>query len=301
VLLIVGEAIVAYQRDLGTGGDAGLEFTGPWASGSPAITAYIAAQLGVDTQFVGGVGADPGGQVMREAFERGGVGLDGLRVTGDLPTASAHITYRGDTSREFDFAVRDSAATQVREADLGTLPQRADWVHLSGSALVFGDPLASTALTAFDRARRAGARTSLDPNVRPEVLGEAARAVLVEAIARADVLLPSAGEMAALGVDVDRLVAAGATVCTTYGGGGAEVRERGNTTRLAAAETEVVDADGAGDAFAAAFIAASLAGASAVDAAGAGIRVAAKAIAVDGPMTVELDPRLLSGSAPVRR
>ena len=301
MLLIVGEAIVAYQRDLGSGGDAAELFTGPWASGSPAITAYIAARLGVGTQFVGGIGADAGGEVMREAFGRGGVGLDGLRVTADRPTATAHITYRGDAGREFDFAVSDSAATQVRETDLGTLPEQADWVHLSGSALVFGEPLAGTALTAFDRARRAGARTSLDPNVRPEVLDEAARSALVEAIARADVLLPSEGEMAALGVDVDRLVADGATVCTTYGPGGAEVRVGGDSTRLAAEETKVVDADGAGDAFAAAFIAASLGGASAVDAAGAGLRVAARAIAVDGPMTVELDPALLSGRAPVRK
>jgi sugar/nucleoside kinase (ribokinase family) len=300
VLLIVGEAIVAYQRDLGSGAGAAQPFTGPWASGAPAITAYIAARLGVDTRFVGGVGPDAGGQVMREAFERGGVGLDGLRVIPDRPTATVRITYRGDGAREFDFAVRDSAATQVRETDLGTLPERADWVHLSGSALMFGEPLAQTALTAFDRARRAGARTSLDPNVRPEALGEAARSVLVEAIARADVLLPSEGEMAALGVDVDRLVAAGATVCTTYGPGGAEVRRGDAITRLPAVRTKVVDTDGAGDTFAAAFIAAGLGGASPVDAARAGLRVAARAIAVDGPMTAEPDPALLRGGTPVR-
>lgn len=301
MLLIVGEAIVAYQRDLEAGDVAGRDFTGPWASGSPAITAYVAARLGVDTQFAGGVGADAGGEVMKEAFARAGVGLDGLRVAASLPTATAHITYRGDGDRAFAFAVSGSAATQVREADLGTLPERAAWVHLSGSALVFGDPLASTALAAFERARRAGARTSVDPNVRPEVLGEDARSALVEAIARADVLLPSEGEMAALGLDAGRLVEAGATVCTTYGPGGAEVRERGGTTHLDAVETRVVDTDGAGDAFAAAFVAASLRGASAAEAAGAGLRVAAKAIGVEGPMTAEPDSRLLDGTPPVRR
>jgi sugar/nucleoside kinase (ribokinase family) len=87
----------------------------PGAGGAPAIAAYVAARLGVDTQFVGGVGADEGGQVMRRAFDRAG------------------------------------------------------WVHLPGSAL------ASTALAAFVRARRAGARTSLDPNVCSEALGEDAR------------------------------------------------------------------------------------------------------------------------------
>lgn len=255
MLLIVGEAIVAYQRDLGTDDDTGQPYTGPWASGSPAIAAYVAA----------------------------------------------HITYHGEAEREFAFAVSGSAATQVRVADLGTLPERAAWVHLSGSALVFGDPLAGTALAAFDRARRAGARTSVDPNVRPEVLGDDARTALAEAIGHADVLLPSGGEMEALGLEAARLVDAGATVCTTYGPAGAEVRERGGTTRLAAVATNVVDTDGAGDAFAAGFIAASLRGASAVDAAGAGLRVAAMAIAVDGPMTAELDPRALDGAPPVRR
>jgi sugar/nucleoside kinase (ribokinase family) len=294
VLLIVGEAIVAYQRDLGAdGADTGQPYTGPWASGAPAIAAYVAARLGVDTQFVGGVGADEGGQVMRRAFERAGVGLERLEEYSGLRTATVHITYRGDSNREFDFDVRGTAATAVRGADLGGLPERAGWVHLSGSALAFGDPLASTALAAFERARRAGARTSLDPNVRLEALGEDARNTLVDAIGRADVLLPSEGEMEALGLDAGRLAEAGATVCTTYGPGGVEVRERGRTTRLHALPVEVVDADGAGDTFAAAFIAASLAGASPIEAAGAGVRVAAHAIGVEGPMTVTPDPRLL--------
>jgi hypothetical protein len=44
VLLIVGEAIVANQRDLGAdGADTGQPYTGPWASGAPAIAAYVAA------------------------------------------------------------------------------------------------------------------------------------------------------------------------------------------------------------------------------------------------------------------
>jgi tagatose kinase len=296
VLLIVGEAIVAYQRDLGVdGADLGQPYTGPWASGAPAIAAYVAARLGVDTQFVGGVGADEGGQVMRRAFERAGVGLERLGEYSGLPTATVHITYRGHANREFDFDVRGTAATAVRGADLGGLPECAGWVHLSGSALAFGDPLASTALAAFDRARRAGARTSLDPNVRLEALTEDARTALVDAIGRADVLLPSEGEMEALGLEVGRFVEAGATVCTTYGPGGVEVRERGRTTRLDALPVEVVDADGAGDTFAAAFIAASLAGASPIEAAGAGVRVAAHAIGVEGPMTVTPDPRLLNG------
>jgi sugar/nucleoside kinase (ribokinase family) len=56
-----------------------------------------------------------------------------------------------------------------------------------------------------------------------------------------------------------------------------------------------VDPDGAGDSFAAGFIAAALAGGDPVDAARAGVRVAAAAIQTVGPMTVVPDLGLLAG------
>jgi sugar/nucleoside kinase (ribokinase family) len=286
VLLIVGEALVAYQRDLGADGLGSGDFTGPWASGAPAITSYVASRLGVETHFVGGVGADRHGQVIQDRLTAAGVHLDHLRVNDALPTATAHITYRGPDHREFVFAVESSAATAVE--DVGDLPERASWVHLSGSALIFGEPLATTALAAFERARRSGAKISVDPNVRPEALTDDLRLALVDAARRADVLLPSEGELAVLGLDAEELLAAGATVCTTLGPAGVEVRDpEGNVTRLPAVTVRAVDTDGAGDTFAGGFVAAALSGADPVTAARAGLASAARAVVVDGPMTVE--------------
>jgi fructokinase len=167
-------------------------------------------------------------------------------------------------------------------------------VHLSGSALIFGEPLATTALTAFDRARRAGARTSVDPNVRPEALTDTLRLALIDAVRRADILLPSEGELEVLGLDVEELLSAGAVVCTTLGPAGAEVRDpHGGRTRLPAVTVRAVDTDGAGDSFAGGFIAAALNGADPVTAALAGLTSAARAVVVDGPMTVEFEPSVL--------
>nr|BFE57294.1 sugar kinase [Dactylosporangium thailandense] len=292
MLLIVGEAIVAYQRDVTADSDA--PYTGPWASGSPAIAAYVAGRLGVPVSFVGGVGRDPLGKVMADGLAAGHVAIDRLAVSDDAPTATAYITYRGE-HREFDFRVAGTAAARVTVADLADLPERAAWLHMSGSALIFGEPLASTALTALARAHAAGARISVDPNVRPEALDPASRAALVDALRLAHVLLPSEGELEALGVDAGALVAAGATVCTTSGAGGASVAGASGTTHVPALAVEPVDTDGAGDAFAAGFIAAALAGADPVAAARAGVRVAAAAIRTEGPMTVVPDPALLAG------
>ncbi|MEV5764693.1 PfkB family carbohydrate kinase [Micromonospora sp. NPDC052213] len=294
MLLIVGEAIVAYQRDIGADGShADAPYTGPWPSGSPAIAAYVAARLGVPTMFVGGVGRDSHGKVMADGLAAGNVVTDHLAIAADAPTATAYITYRGE-ARDFDFRVAGTAATLINERDLGDLPERADWVHMSGSALIFGEPLAATTLSALRRARAAGARISVDPNVRPEALHRSARSALIEVLGLAHVLLPSEGELAALGVDALSLVAAGATVCTTLGSGGATVTDASGTTHVDALPVEPVDTDGAGDSFAAGFIAATLAGQNPVAAARAGARVAAAAIQTEGPMTVVPDAGLLA-------
>jgi tagatose kinase len=287
MLLVVGEAIVAYQRDIGPDGSApDAPYTGPWPSGAPAITAYVAGRLGVPTTFVGGVGADDQDRVMRAGLAAGGVRLDRLVRVDDAPTATVHITYRGEGSRSFGFDVAGTAATRVTEDDLGDLPERAGWVHVSGSALIFGETLASATVAAVRRAHRAGARVSIDPNVRPQTAGTTA---LLDLLPLAHVVLPSEGELEALGVDPGRLVAGGAVVCTTRGAAGAVVSTGNGTTTVAAVPVEPVDTDGAGDSFAAGFIAAALAGAEPVAAARHGAAVAAQAIRVTGPMTVVPD------------
>lgn len=293
MLLIVGEAIVAYQRSI----DAvhpDAPYTGPWPSGSPAIAAYVAGRLGVPVTFVGGVGRDEHGAVMTAGLAAGGVDTGRLVISDDAPTAAAYITYRGEL-REFEFTVTGTAGVQVCSQDLGDLPERAGWFHMSGSALIFGEPLASTTLAALRRAKAAGARISVDPNVRPEALTLEGRDALIDALRMADVLLPSEGELSALGVDPDALIANGTIICTTYGAEGASVRDGSGVIRIDPVTVDAVDTDGAGDSFAAGFIAAAMAGGDPVDAARAGARVAAAAIVTEGPMTVVPGPDLLAG------
>jgi sugar/nucleoside kinase (ribokinase family) len=287
MLLIVGEALVAFQRDVSV---TPARTRAPDPSGAPAISAYIAAKLGVPTAFVGGVGADDLGRLFCRTLYGAGVQPGTVAVMTDLPTATAKIDYHSDGSRSFEFRVAGSAATAVTADRLGDWPEKVTWLHVSGSALQFGEPLASTVLAAMVRARAAGAVFSFDPNVRLEAMSPAAADNVAELLGQADYVFPSEGELDVLGATEESLVGRGAIVCTTLGPAGCVVATPHGRVELPPSGGTVIDTDGAGDTFAAGFIAAVISGSKPVDAARVASRVAAKAIAVEGPMTVPLSP-----------
>jgi sugar/nucleoside kinase (ribokinase family) len=288
MLLIVGETLVAFIRQLATDAGQDLPFSGPWASGAPAIAAYSASMLGAPTHLVAGIGQDTAGDNIRNRLCAAGVTCHESSGGHLKPTATAYISYYADGHREFEFEVGGTAATAVREADLASLPESASWLHLSGSALLFGEPLATSAMSALHRARAAGATVSVDPNVRIEALTPAAGARLAEALTLAQVIFPSTGEIEALGLSRADLTGRGVTVCRTDGPRGARLDTREGTWVIPAESSSPVDTDGAGDNFAGGYIAASMAGAAPLEAARAGSHAAAESIAVLGPMQAEL-------------
>lgn len=292
MLLIAGEPIVILSSNRAAGSPA-------QASGAPAITAWVAARLGAETSFVGAVGDDVHGELVRTTLAAAGIDPATIAVRTDLPTATAVIEYAADGSRSFEFGVADSAATALHLDDLSDLPERAAWVHVSGSAVLFGGSLAEVVAAAVRRGRAAGATVSIDPNLRAELDDPDLLAALRELCLEADVLFPSEGELEALGLDEQRLVASGVVVCRTMAERGARLRagELDIHIPAAAPPDAVVDPDGAGDTFAGAVIAGRLDGLDWPAAAHAAARIVARAVTVAGPMTVPLDRSDLGGNA----
>jgi len=292
VLVIAGESIVVTSRSA-TG-----EHTAP--SGAPAIAAWVAARLGTPTAFLSAVGDDEHGRLITATLAAAGVDISGVLVRPDRPTARAVVAYQPDGSRRFEFAVGSSAAVTLAEGDLGDWPERARWVHVSGSAVLFGDPMATAMEALVRRGRAAGATVSVDPNLRAELADADARRRLAALCLQAEALFPSDDELDQLGLDEDELVAACATICATLAADGARLRGPGaeevRFPAIARAE-DVVDPDGAGDTFAGATIAARLAGLGWADAVRVAGAVVARAITVPGPMTVDLSPADLTARA----
>ncbi len=283
-LLVVGELLVEVMRPAGGGPlDRPGVLLGPFASGAPAIVASVAARLGVPVALVGTVGADAFGRLLRTRLAGDGVDVTGVREAPGLATGCAFVAYDPTGGREFVFHATRSAAADVAGDMLGDRPERARWVHVSGSTAMLADDLGRLALTAARRARAAGARVSVDPNTRPGA-SAASRETVHALLETADVVTPAEGELAALGYDAGDLAARGVLVCETRGALGARLATAGGWVDVPAPERVEVDPTGAGDHFAAALVAGLLRGRSPLDAVRAAVRVAADSVTVQGPM-----------------
>ena len=289
-LLVVGEALVEFMRPVRELPlDRPGPVVGPFPSGAPAIFASVAARLGVPTALCAVVGDDPFGRLLLDRLARDGVDTGAVRVDPEHTTATAFVAYTSGGERTFVFHVRHAAAAQLRPSDLGDLPERAEWLHVSGSTLALGEGMAETAVEAARRVKASGGRLGVDPNVRPEAVSAETLVRVRDLVEAADAAFPSEGELEALGLDEDALVARDAVVCTTRGAAGASVRAPGVSAEVPAPPAREVDPTGAGDTLAAGFTAATLLGADPEAAALVGCRLAARSVEVLGPMEAPVE------------
>jgi sugar/nucleoside kinase (ribokinase family) len=228
-VVTVGDNVVDCYPDLG------LMFPG----GNMVNVAVHLSRLGTPAAYVGAVGTDPAGDVVREALAAEGVDLSLLRVVpGPNAWAGVRIV---DGDREFVGGDAGVSAFRLTEADDRRLA-RADVVH-SGVCSFLEDQL--------PRLRAAARRLSFDFSERPwEYVETYAPAVDVAVLS-----LPEA-EAGAAEALARRVQALGpAVVAVTLGAAGALLLAGGRATSAAATPVEVVDTLGAGDAFVARLLA----------------------------------------------
>jgi tagatose kinase len=285
-LLIVGESLVEFVRpEKGLGWTDRGAFLGPFPSGAPAICADAAAMAGAEVALVSTVGADPFGRVVLERLTADRVDVNGVRVAEDAVTGTAFVAYERDGSRSFVFHVADAAPGRIVGADLGSAPEQADWIHVSGASLALSPAMAAAIMEAVERVVAHGGRVSFDPNLRG---GSSGVRDMPEAMQRllevAAVVLPADGELEALGTDADALVDEGKTVCVTAGPDGARLYSDGEISVVPGVAVTEVDPTGAGDTFAGVFLATLLRTGEAHRAAAVANRAGAAHVAAMGPM-----------------
>ena len=200
------------------------------------------------------------------------------------------VAYDSSGGRDFFFSVRGSAAEAIDAEAAARAAGDASWIHVSGSSIGFGDPLATIVEQTVAAGLRAGARLSLDPNLRPDSPPEA-RERTAQLARRASLVFPSPGELAALGLTTAELVDAGRARMRDPRRRRAPRSTRGTPSApvaVRAPAVQEVDPTGAGDSFAAAFVSSFARDADPVRAATTACAVAAHSVTVLGAMEAEV-------------
>lgn len=292
-VMTLGEILVEIMRP---GVDQPLDqpgdFCGPFPSGAPVIFIDTVARLGWPAAFIGVVGTDAFGQLLLERLRADGVDARGIRQSAVFSTAVAFVAYASDGSRQFVFHIGGAAAGQLTPSDVDpAIGKSVAWLHISGSTMAVNESLHAACLRAVELCTRA--RVSLDPNLRVELLGgaEQARNLLSPLVRRAEVIFPSMGELEALTGEPDLDMAAAALlsqgprlVVLKRGAAGCSVYSAAGRRDIPAFPTEEIDPTGAGDAFAAGFVVATLRGMDPLAAALYGNAVGSLAVGKRGPM-----------------
>ena len=262
--------------------------------GDTLNTALYLARLGQSVDYITALGDDPWSDEMAADWQAEGIGTQWvMRLAGRLPGLYLVQTdARGE--RRFSHW-RDSAAAR----SLFALPETPDIIealvgydllYLSGISLsLYGDAGRERLFDTLDRARQNGHRVVFDTNFRPRAWPDrsAAQTVYREAFARSDIVLASTEDLEPIfGASgkaelIERCASAEIILklpdrTSHILGQGVDIVVRADPV------DKVVDTTAAGDSFAAAYLAARLAGSDPAAAATAGHQLAGIVVGYPG-------------------
>ena len=283
-LTVIGDfawdVLIRTNSELLKGGDTfGEVMLSP--GGSAANVAVWASRCGLNATFIGKIGRDRFGQLAREDLKKEG-------VSAHFVATDAHLT--GSVAVFVDHTGERSMVSG-HGADFYLLPSELPGKAITESAHLhltawsfFTDPPRTAARQAAKRAQAAGATLSFDPGSF-QMIGEMGREAFLNCTQDLgiDIFLPNFEEGQTLtGLTEPESIAAalaelyeGALIVLKLDADGALIYERGQASHIPPATNNLIDATGAGDSFAGAFLAKYLEGKSAVDAAHFATRVAA--------------------------
>ncbi|MET8757415.1 sugar kinase [Lentzea sp. NPDC004782] len=232
--------------------------------GAESNVAIHLARLGVRSSWVSAVGDDSFGRAVLDAVGGFGVDISRVRVDPTRPTG-LYVKEASPHGSPVRYYRRGSAASGMGLEMIDRLGLRdVRLVHLSGITAALSDSCLALMRELLRRPRH-GFRISFDLNWRPALWADRDPRVLRELADLADVVLAGSDEAELVWGTGDparlrTLLPGPSSLVVKQGAEGATLLEGGSSHFEPALKVEVVEPVGAGDAFAAGFLAATLAG-----------------------------------------
>ena len=256
-ILALGEALIEFNQR-----SAGADSYAMGYGGDTSNCVIAAARLGAKTAYMSRVGADVFGQRLMALWSDEGVLTDGVIVEEGADTGLYFVNHDA-SGHHFSYRRKNSAASHLVPADIREdLLERSRRLHFSGISQAISASAAEAVGRATELAKKHGTRISYDLNFRPGLWSvEAGRQAAARALAVCDVFFPSVDEVRMLtgldsAPDIINWAHTGgaAVVALKLGADGCLVSSGGGPVHVPSVRVDCVDATGAGDCFAGAFL-----------------------------------------------
>ena len=291
-LVTLGESMACLRAGrVGPLRHAGL--MGLSVAGAESNVAIGARRLGIPVTYVGCVGADQFGDLVRSCLSAEAVEAQ-LRTDPRRPTGLMVTEHRMSDLRRVRYYRSGSAGSGLQPDDISSAQlDQAGLVHLTGITVMLSDSAYEAVLWAAELARQRQVPVSVDLNYRAALGSPAAwRARMLPLLAATRLLFASLEEArlllgrAGLSTPEDLIAAlrdtGPAEVVLTDGSRGAWAGAADSTVRQPSCRVAAIDAIGAGDAFVAGYVAERIHGADLAARLDTAARVAAICVATEG-------------------
>ena len=124
------------------------------------------SKLGRKTAFIGKVGKDQFGRLLKEALVEAGIDVKGLKVDEQVNTTLAFVHTFPDGDREFSFYRKPGADMMLREDEVDYDLIRQSKVFHLGTLSMTDEPAKSATKKALEVAKESGCIITFDPNLR---------------------------------------------------------------------------------------------------------------------------------------
>ena len=148
--------------------------------GAPCNVLAMLRKLGKRCAFVGKVGDDMFGRLLKNVIQEAGIDTQGLRMDGQIPTTLAFVQTLPNGDRDFSFYRKPGADMMLTQEELPMELLRNCRVFHFGTLSMTHPGVREATQTALEEAMQAGALISFDPNLRPPLwdnLEEARQAI----------------------------------------------------------------------------------------------------------------------------
>lgn len=191
----LGELLIDFTESGKSAQGNGLLEVNP--GGAPCNVLAMLRKLGKTCTFIGKVGKDAFGDLLEDTLMEVGIDTNGLKRDTEVHTTLAFVHTYADGERDFSFYRNPGADMNLTVADLnGELLDNCRIFHFGSLSLTHAQCREATQV-AVDRARKAGALISFDPNLREPLWADLADAKeqIAWGLAQCDILKISDNEL----------------------------------------------------------------------------------------------------------